>query len=477
MKKIHWWEHLTINAYWLGINVISGSLTPIILPLLVGEFIGAEAKNSYLALLRASGLLVAILVQPLAGLLSDRNTSRWGRRRPYILGGGTTTLLLLTGIALAPDYWWLFGVGLLLQVSSNVAHGALQGLIPDLVPDSQRGVASGIKTALEIPIPAILVGLIVAKIVSPTNIWPAMLVIMGFVLVTMLANMKVPEKPLAEEDRPAEDLRGPVVRLVLLTAIFGATVGVALLGLGFVGNLLAGQGTLQLLGMITAGLVAMAGSIVVGVWFGTRVGIGPAVHRNPSFIWWVVNRLLFLAAVGSIRSFALYFLQDFLKIPNAADATGVMIMLTGAFILLAGPVSGFLADRIGERGLTALAGLLAASGVLVIFIGTLEAVYIGGSIVGLATGLFFTTNWSLGTKLVPPEKAGLYLGVSNLAGAGAGVVGEGIGGPLIDFFNRTAPGTGYLTVFAMYGAIFVISSATLIRVRIPRMESAPSDQT
>ncbi|MBU1878730.1 MAG: PucC family protein, partial [Chloroflexi bacterium] len=99
-------------------------------------------------------------------------------------------------------------------------------------------------------------------------------------------------------------------------------------------------------------------------------------------------------------------------------------------------------------------------------------VYVGGSILGIATGLFFTANWSLGTQLVPPAKAGLYLGVSNLAGAGAGVVGEGIGGPLIDFFNRSSPGLGYLTVFAMYGVMFLIATATLYWVRVPPAEAA-----
>jgi MFS family permease len=188
----------------------------------------------------------------------------------------------------------------------------------------------------------------------------------------------------------------------------------------------------------------------------------------------VVNRLLFLAAVGSVRSFALYFLQDVVQIPDAAAATGKMIMLTGIFILLAGLGSGFLSDRIGERGLVALSGLLAAVGVAILFVQDLTVIYVGGSIIGIAAGLFLTTNWSLGTKLVPPEKAGLYLGISNLAGAGAGVVGEGIGGPLIDFFNRTSPGMGYLAVFAMYAIMFVIATATLYWVRVPKAESATS---
>ena len=447
--------------------MISGSLTPLILPLLVSQFVDPGMKNSYLGLLRSAGLLIAILVQPLAGLLSDRNTSRFGRRRPFIFTGVMMNLVLLLGIALAPDYWWLFAATLLLQFSSNIAHGALQGLIPDLVPPEQRGRASGVKTILELPIAIILVGQIVAKVISPTNIWPGVLIVIGFVFVTMLATMLAPEKPLPEEERPTGDLREPIIRLVLLTAIFGGVTLVFGSLVAVVGAALAGQGALQLVAVGLAGLTAMAMSIVVGVWFSARVGIGPAVRHNPSFTWWVVNRLLFLAAVGSIQGFALYFVQDVLKLPDAAPVIGNMNTLAGVFLLLAGLGSGFLSDRIGERGLVALAGLLAAGGVAVLFLGGTMMVYVAGAIIGIATGLFFTTNWSLGTKLVPPEKAGLYLGVSNLAGAGAGVVGAGIGGPLADFFNQTSPGLGYLAVFAMYGAIFVLSAVTLLKVKVP----------
>ena len=54
-----------------------------------------------------------------------------------------------------------------------------------------------------------------------------------------------------------------------------------------------------------------------------------------------------------------------------------------------------------------------------------------------------------------------------LAGAGAGIVGAGIGGPMADFFNALKPGLGYLVIFAIYGALFLISVATLTKVHIP----------
>ena len=80
-------------------------------------------------------------------------------------------------------------------------------------------------------------------------------------------------------------------------------------------------------------------------------------------------------------------------------------------------------------------------------------------------GLFTTTNWALGTDLAPSEEAGHYLGVSNLAGAGAGVVGAGIGGPLADFLDGYRPGLGYFALFGCYGALFLLSAVSLVGVR------------
>jgi MFS family permease len=218
-----------------------------------------------------------------------------------------------------------------------------------------------------------------------------------------------------------------------------------------------------------AGLVAIAGAIIVGVWLSARVGIGEGIRRHPSFVWWVVNRLLFFAAAGSISGFAQFFLQDVVKVPNPGQATAVLMAVVGVFTGIAALGGGFLADRFSRRRLLALAGVTAGAGTfLFLFALSMPMIYFSGVLIGVATGLFVTSNWALGTDLVPPEEAGRYLGISNLAGAGAGVVGAGIGGPLADFFNMSSPGLGYLVVFAIYGVCFFLSSATLLKVREPR---------
>jgi len=131
MKRLRWYDYITINIYWLAQGMESATLTPIVLPLLVLRFVPADMKNPFYGALRAAGLVVAILVQPAFGLLSDRSTSRWGRRRPFIAAGTLLCILLLTFVGLASSYWSLFLAVLLLQFASNVSHGALLGLIPD----------------------------------------------------------------------------------------------------------------------------------------------------------------------------------------------------------------------------------------------------------------------------------------------------------------------------------------------------------
>lgn len=467
MRRLRAIDYITVNIYWLGLNFVTGSLTPIILPYMVQQFVPEALKNTYYGGLRTAGLIVAILVQPLAGMLSDRSTLRWGRRRPFIFLGTILDLVFLSLVALSGNYWMLFIAVLFLQFSSNIAHGALQGLIPDLVPEGQRGRASGVKAVMEL-LPVVLLPLLgIGVLVDQGRIWAAVLVVMIALFMAMLLTMTVREEPLQEG--PEMPIKPRVARIVLLTLIFVVATSVFGGLVGFVGRLLMGSGVVQLVAVGLAGLVAMAGAIIVGVWLSARVGIGEGVEHHSSFVWWVVNRLLFFAAATSIQGFAQYFLKDVLKVPNPAQATTVLMAVLGVFIVTAALGGGFLADRFGRKRLLILTGVVAGAGTfLLLFSVNLLMVYLSGFFIGVAAGVFVTTNWALGTDLVPPEEAGRYLGISNLAGAGAGVVGAGIGGPLADFFNMSSPGLGYLVVFAIYGVSFLLSSVTLLKVREPR---------
>lgn len=485
-KRMTWLDHIMINIYWLGINVASGTITPVLLPYLVALFVPDELKNTYLATVRVAGLAVAMMIQPIAGVLSDRNNSRFGRRRPYIVGGTIANIIFLIIVGTSPNFVGsaldgvvepLLGVNsayvillagiVLLQISSNFAQGALQGLIPDLVPENQRGRSSGVKAVLEL-LPAFLI-IFIGPLVDAGKIWLTIgIIAFSFFITMVLTVLFVHEDPY--QNKSDEKVGEAVIRLVALTGIF---VGVSQLAVRVVSasaKYFALQSLsigLQVVLVGLVGLIGMAGSIFIGVYFGAWIGIGKQAHRQKSFIWWVINRLLFLAAVGSIQGFAQYFLSDSLNIPNAATMTTYLLAAVGVFVIPAALGGGYLADRIGRKRLVGLSGLIAGGGTLLLLFSTnITLVIISGCIIGAGAGIFMATSWALGTDLAPAEEAGRYLGISNLAGAGAGIVGAGIGGPMADFYNAINPGMGYLVIFAIYGALFVLATLSLTMVRI-----------
>ena len=316
-------------------------------------------------------------------------------------------------------------------------------------------------------LPAFLI-IFVGPLVDGGRIWLTVGIIMAGFLVAMLVTvLAVKEEPLAE--KPSEPLQGRIARLIGLTVIFVAVTQAAVWIVRAGGTQLVAWGVgvgLQVAAVGMAGLVGMAGAIFIGVYAGARVGIGKESRRQTSFIWWVINRLLFLAAVGSIQGFAQYYLADVLHIANAATMTTMLLAAVAVFLIITALGGGYLADRIGRKRLVGLSGLIAAAGtVLLLFATSLPLVIVSGCIIGMGAGTFMATNWALGTDLVPPQEAGRYLGISNLAGAGAGIVGAGIGGPMADFFNGLRPGLGYQVIFALYAALFLLSVAALSRVK------------
>jgi len=469
-RAIRWYDYITVNIYWFALTTRSQVLAPLVIPLLVQQFVGEEVKGTYVGIIRLWALMAAVLIQALMGLLSDRSTLPWGRRRPFIVAGTLGELVVFTligftaGLAGMTGYWVLFALYILSMLSSNTAHAATQGLIPDLVPEDRRGRFSGVKALLELPVPLVFVSFVVARLVSAGNLWGALLAVMGVLVVCMVVSLFVPEQRLTEA--PFALNWGPFLRLVVMTAAFTAII----LGVGWVVTLLISAPLTLPPGMDrallgTAGLLGMALAIGLGVWISLVIGVGRDAARgvHSSFAWWVVNRLAFLVASTNLASFVLYFLQErFPDLPGekAAGPTATVVMLVGVFVLLTALPSGWLADRFGKKPLIVISGLVAALGTFIVVIGPdLLVMNVGACLIGAAVGLFYSANWALGTDLVPPEQAARFLGLSNLAGAGAGAIGAYIGGPIADH-------VGYTPLFVIYGLLFLLSIGALLGVRV-----------
>jgi len=322
-------------------------------------------------------------------------------------------------------------------------------------------------------VPLILLGITIAPLVGAGRFDLAVVVTGVQLLVVMLLTMFL-VKEHRIRDKPDVPIAPTMVRVLGMLAGIGIGAIVGLAAGGVVGGLagliawpLAGRTTATTIAVASGGIVAMAATVVAGVWAGTWATLGREARQRPSFTWWVINRLMFLAGITSIQGFTPFFLMYAFDVTRemGAQMTGTLITFVGVFTLLSALPSGWLADRLGQKRLIRISGFLAAFGTLIV-LSTIWApriafIYVAGGVLGLATGLFMTTNWALGTCLVPSDKAGRYLGISNLAGAGAGMIGAGIGGPVSDYLNVRLPGLGYFVIFGGYGVLFLLSVVSL----------------
>lgn len=454
-RPLRWYDHLTISINWFALTTRSQVLAPLVIPLLVQRFVGEEFKGTYVGTIRLWALMVAILIQALMGILSDRSHSRFGRRRPFIFLGAIleSIVILLIGFSAKLEgmtgFWILFALYILSMVGANISHAATQGLIPDLVPENKRGLFSGIKAFLELPLPLVFVSFVISSIIARGDIFTGLLCLIGVLLTSMALTMLVPEVPQGSET-PKMDL-APFIRLLSMTAVFTAVI----LAVGAVVNIVtaAAQSLSQISPFLLVGItgsLGMLAAVVLGVSISLKIGLNQENENQSSFRWWVVNRLAFLVAANNLAAFLVFFLQE--KFPQfqgdaAAQPAARIVMFVGIFIILTSLPSGFLADRYGNKTLILVSGVLTSIGTVVVVLSpTLEFIYLGGAVIGSGVGMFYSANWALGTKLVPADRAGQFLGLSNLAGAGAGAIGAYIGGPIAD-------NTSYVLLLSIYSLI------------------------
>ena len=403
-KRISVLKMLLVNAYWVGLSFMWNGLHGIILPAVIANIVPGDQKNTYLGLLTSIGLVIAVIIQPLSGALSDSWASRWGRRRPRITLGTLFDFLFLAIIGWAGGLTWIFIGYLGLQLSSNIAHGPTQGLMPDVVPQEQLAQASGLKVFIDMGSAA------------------AAVIVTGILLGSKA------------------EYAGLVLTL---------TIGV---------------------------MLASAALTIFGTpeQPSTRININPWKEILNSFhidfranagYWLLIGqRFVFLLGVYGIQAFAQNYLRDVLNVADPPRDTGILLGMVTMALMLFAAAGGWLIDRWGMRRVLVSASIVAALGSILLWFGrTQGAILVFGSILGAGAGLFLTANWTLANTLAPPDEAGKYLGLTNVATAGAGVVARAAG-VLWDFLNNSAPGSwnGYMLLFFSAG-IFALASIALIR--------------
>jgi MFS family permease len=430
-KRLNHFDFVVLSLYWVAIGYLWNSLTALILPDLIIQLVGREHEGLAASFLKSFGTVVAILWQPAIGGISDRTVTPWGRRRPFIAAGTAGDVLFLIGIALAGNYWWLVAFYFLLQLASNTAQAPYQGLLPDVVPGEQRGTASGyygVANLVGIASGTVGAGLLLAHFGRSAAVASIIVVLVTTMLVTVLV---VPDRaaPVEGQFRSAREL---------LSKTFAVP------------------------------------------------------FRNRDFLWLMVSRLLIFMGFGGLQNFAFFYFDNvFFQHDRKATTIAASTLLglsIGVAALITWPASR-LSDRTGRKPLIFVAGLFGAAGTLLLVFSHLLWVPEGllsplahflnvpdlaaqatlsGLVIGLGLGVFFSVDWAFIQDIIPPHEGGLYMGFSNIATAGAGIIAVFIGGPILDTFNAGPPllglPGGFPVVFGLFVVWFVIGSLSILKV-------------
>ncbi|MDQ1579254.1 MAG: hypothetical protein QOD05_29 [Microbacteriaceae bacterium] len=383
---------------WLGIWM--AQLTPIqvLLPVQIEAELNASFwVDNVVAFGIISGIsgACAVIAYPLTGALSDRTTSRFGRRRPWIVIG---TLLFALALIVLGSQTTMVGIGIfwsLALIGFCVLTAALTATISDQVPVNQRGYVSGWLSAPQ-----------------------AVGIILGVALVTMLITVTF------------FGYLAMAVLLVILVVPF-LFLPDAVLPAEFKARMTA-RGVFQ------------------SLW------ISPRAH--PDFGWTLLSRVLvnFGNALGT--TLLLYFLEFGLGDKNAQDDLLTLILIYMVFVIIASLGAGRWSDRLGRRKafVFVASALQGVAALLLAFLPDLTVAMIAAGLLGLGYGCFLSVDQALATQVLPdPESRGKDLGIMNIATAVPQAVAPLLGAGVVAVLGGFTGLFVVAGVFAFAGALAV----------------------
>lgn len=388
-----------LGASNLSVYLVFGSVPGVLLALQVSD-LDPEAKAANLALVTSIGAIVALVMQPVWGVVSDRTRSRYGRRAPYIVGGAALTGLSLVALGAANTLVALVLGWAAVQLSVNMILGPLHAVLPDRLPNKVLGIASSI-VGLGL-LAGSLGGQILAARMS-SSIPAAYLLLAGVVLLVLVAFAVFnPDRP--NRDAPREPFR--------------------------------------------------LGAFLRGFW------INPL--RHPDFFWVFTGRVVLFLGYYAISNYQLYILSDYVGLGD--DAVSVVPILSFTSLgatLVATLVSGPLSDRVGRRKVFVIgASVLMGLGMCIpFFLPSVTGMIAMAAVNGFGFGAYLAVDLALFTEVLPARKdAGKDLGIANVASTVPQIFGPAFAGVVVSLAG------GYQPLFLLALVLAVLGSVAIVRV-------------
>lgn len=401
-----------VSAGWIGLISLAnlglwmayfGPLQ-VLLPNQAQAVAGAD-KETVLGLVTGVGALVAVLVGPIAGALSDATTARTGRRHTFIAAGavlGCVGLLLLAGqhTLLGLIFGWCVA-----QAGLNTLQAGLTAIVPDRTPVRQRGLVSG-WVGLTQSI-GVVVGVLLVTVAGGT--------VSGYVLIGVLVTLTAAPFVLATPDPAvsASEARRLTVRSVLTAFRFNP-------------------------------------------------------RANPDFAWAWGTRFLVQLGNAMATLYLLYFLHDRVHYEElfpgqtADDGLLLLILIYTAATVLTVVIGGAISDRTGRRKPSVIISgyvMAAAAGLLAVW-PTWTGALIAAGVLGLGFGVYLSVDQALITQVLPTaQDRAKDLGIINIANSAPQVLGPALAAPIVTFLG------GYSALYLVVAAVTILGSVLVTRIR------------
>src|SRR6202521_5105555 len=463
-KQISFLRLLAINAFKFGGDGVHWTpLNTIILQVLAVAVAGSTAQGTLVvAKASSAGAVFAVVVPILGGYLSDRTSTRFGRRRPWIAIGTLFNLFGLGLLAGAGSVPALIAAYLVVQISNNGAFAAYSAVIPDVVPLRQNGRASGLLNAMQ-QLGTVLGLFALTILLSPDHLgsthagavaglWVVGICTAGSAMITLAA---IPEAPL---QRVRSAMR---VQIPTRVVVAGAAFVVAVIALEFV---LLTQLSPWWFVAAGVGIVATAITIFAAAQI-PQVRSTLAPLRDRDFFWVLTTRFFNTFGIWTIAPYIAFFFKDVVHRKDYAfDSSLWLLAVIGGGVIPA-VAGGYLSDRLGGRRKIFVyisSGMQAAVSAVLLFslVTNLTVLYLLGVLFGLGFGAYQAVDWALACDVLPDRDnaAAKDMALFHVSFTLPQVFGPALAGQLLYHLNQS-PGNnfGYRVVFATAAVWFVLS--------------------
>ena len=421
---------INLSLYAFGVSGLWTALGTPLLPIKVNEIVenggssvlgvlfDANDKNGALGIVSLLGLMVAAIIQPIAGTLSDRHKGAT-KRLPYMLVGSAGMAVAVLFLGFVGTLLSLIILNVLIQGFGNFGQGAANGLIADHVPPGTKGSAAGALNLSRVLGAGALTGVV-------------------FILMSRYDQETAP---------------GWMTASVILLATGALTA------------------TLWTVTSLWRSALATRANEATGAVRPVLTDVEPPgatreelESPRSTYFRFLVALSMVVTGFSALQLYSFFYLEDVIGLENAAQGALVILASTAIATTLTVVPAGRMTDKFGRDPMLVFAGLLGVlSAVLLMFASSVLMVALIGLMVGTVIGIFLTASWALANDLVSRKHAARDLGYASIAvliGSTASRV-SGIG---VDRLNDVQHALGYQVVLGAVAMCFVVTVILMTRL-------------